>query len=427
MDSTRGRVGTGHGARPMRGRARRAHRAAAVVALILAAVALAGCTQSADRRLIEGYYEEVTEQPFYTLPSPVPPGAPGDILRTEQLSSAPDGTIGYRVLYHTTDVMGTDVVASGILVAPSAPPPAGGRAVVGWGHFTTGAARECAPSNGIDPFDMIEGLDALMEAGYAVAAADYPGMGVDGPNSYLIGTSEGNSILDAIRAAASMPEIGVGDAKDVVLWGHSQGGQAVLFAAQSAAQYAPELKVHGAAVAAPAADLGTLLSDDITDISGVTIGSYAFSAYQSVYSARYPGLSLSSILTPEGAAATPTMAGYCLFTQTSALHDLAGPLVGHYVSSDPATTEPWATMLKENTPGTMPTGMPLLVAQGEADTLVLPAATRQFVATQCAAGVHVIFNQYANDTHGTVGLAAMPAVSSFLAAVLAGAPPASTC
>jgi dienelactone hydrolase len=159
----------------------------------------------------------------------------------------------------------------------------------------------------------------------------------------------------------------------------------------------------------------------------VTIGSYAFSAYQSVYSARYPGLSLSSILTPEGVAATPKMAGYCLFTQTDELHELANTLIGHYVSADPATTEPWATMLRENTPGPMPADVPLLVAQGEADTLVLPAATRQFVATQCAAGAHVTFDQYPNDTHGTIALAAMPAVSTFLAAALRGDPPASTC
>ena len=135
--------------------------------------------------------------PFYTLPSPVPAGAPGTILRTEKLSSAPDGTIGYRVLYHTTDLTGADIIGSGIVVAPSAPPPPGGRAVVGWGHFTTGAAQHCAPSNGIDPFDMIEGIEPLMEAGYAVAAADFPGMGVPGPNSYLVGINEGNSVLDA--------------------------------------------------------------------------------------------------------------------------------------------------------------------------------------------------------------------------------------
>ena len=69
-------------------------------------LALAGCSQDTDRRLVDGYFEEITEQPFYTLPSPLPAGAPGGIVRTEELASAPAGTLAWRVLYHSTDVMG---------------------------------------------------------------------------------------------------------------------------------------------------------------------------------------------------------------------------------------------------------------------------------------------------------------------------------
>ena len=151
----------------------------ALTALMMLAVA--ACNSSVDRRLVEGAVEEITESPFYTLPSPVPSGQPGDIIRIERLSSAPDGSIGWRVLYHTTDVTGADIVASGVIVAPDAPAPASGRTVVGWGHPTTGAAATCAPSNGIDPFDLIEGLRALLTAGHVVAATDFPGMGVHGP------------------------------------------------------------------------------------------------------------------------------------------------------------------------------------------------------------------------------------------------------
>ena len=401
-------------------------RRASVAALaLMALLLLAGCTQSTDRRLADGYFEEITEQPFYTLPTPVPAGKPGDIVRTERLQSAPDRTIAWRVLYHSTDVTGADIVVSGTVIAPTTPAPAGGRVVVGWGHPTTGAAAKCAPSNGIDPFDLIEGMSQLLNAGYAVAAADYPGMGVAGPNSYLIGTSEGNSVLDAVRAARNLPETGVGSNTDVLLWGHSQGGQAVLFAGQDAPSYAPELRVRGVAVAAPAADLGTLLDDDIPDASGVTLGSYAFAAYQSVYAATIPGLSLDQILTPEGVAATPGMAQLCLLGQHDELQAKAQALVGHYLRSDPAVTAPWSTLLAQNTPG--PLSMPLYVAQGDSDTLVLPAATKQFVAQQCAAGAHVTFALYPGDTHGSIALTAVPAVLSFFTGVLAGTPPASTC
>ena len=176
----------------------------------------------------------------------------------------------------------------------------------------------------------------------------------------------------------------------------------MLFAGQEARSYAPDLTVRAAAVAAPAADLATLIGDHSDDVSGVTIGSYAFAAYQSFYagtgSGQVPGLRLDSILTDQGAAATPTMAGLCLFGQMMQLHGIARPLVGHFLRSDPATTQPWATLLAENTPGSRPLGIPLLVAQGAKDTLVVPSATEEFVDRLCGAGERVTLRLYDGAT-----------------------------
>jgi alpha-beta hydrolase superfamily lysophospholipase len=103
---------------------------------------------------------------------------------------------------------------------------------------------------------LIEGLHELLNAGYVIAATDYPGMGADGPPSYLIGVSEANSVLDAARAARARPDAHANNR--LVLCGHSQGGQAALFAAQGQAAYAPDLDLRGVAVAAPAMELGEL-------------------------------------------------------------------------------------------------------------------------------------------------------------------------
>ena len=385
-------------------------------------VVMATVPAASPRRLAAGV-AEAGDASFYT-PPPFVAAPPGTVVRSERLGSAPNGAVAWRVLYHSTDAFGADIVVSGVVVAPSGPAPAGGRVVVGWGHPTTGAVARCAPSNGIDPFVLIEGSLALLRAGYVIAAADYPGLGVAGQSSYLVGASEAHSVLDSVRAARSLVA-GAGPA--TVLWGHSQGGQAVLFAGQLARSYAPELRVRAAAVAAPAAELGTLLKDDIGDISGVTIGSYAFAAYSSVYASRYPGLSLSSILTPAGAAATPAMADLCLFGQMLTIHSIARPLVGGYLSADPSTTPPWSELLAENTPGSARLGVPLFVAQGQKDELVRPAATSAYVARVCAAGEHVVFRQYPGDDHGSIANAAVPAVLPFFASALAGTPPASTC
>ena len=400
----------------------------AVAATLAATCLLAGCAQSTDHRLEEGVLEEITEEPFYALPDPIPAGNPGDVVRTEQLQSAPYGTVARRVMYHSTDVHGAPLLTSAVVIAPTAPWTGGGpRPVVAWGHPTTGMAARCAPSNGVDPFDLIEGLTNLLDAGYAVVAADYPGMGVAGPDSYLVGVTEANSVLDAVRATGRLDRTGVTTASDVLLWGHSQGGHAVLFAAQQAPSYAPDLRLTAAAVAAPATELGTLLDDDIGDVSGVSLGSYAFQTYQSVYGSTIPGLALTQVLTDEGAAATPQMADLCLFGQNRELHDIAGPLVGKYLSHDPATTEPWAGILQQNTPGNAPITVPLFVAQGLADQLVHPAATEQFVRQQCGKGIHVVFKEVPGAGHGQIALDVVPDVLSFFAAARTGAAPASTC
>ncbi|WP_103379924.1 alpha/beta hydrolase family protein [Pseudonocardia dioxanivorans] len=389
--------------------------------LLLAGVLLlASCGSDTERRAVDGLVDSWTAGPFYTLPDPIPPGAPGTLVRSERLGSAPAGAIAWRVLYHSRDVTGADLLTSGVVVAPAGPAPAGGRTVVSWGHPTTGTAQRCAPSVGDDPFDLVEGLSDLLRAGYVVAAADYPGMGAPGPASYLIGATAGDSVLDAARAARALPEAGASDR--LLLWGHSQGGHAVLFAAQLAAAYAPELRLLGVATAAPATDLADLLRADIGDVSGVTIGAYAFAAYSAAY-----GVPLDTILTPAGAAATPAMARLCLIGQNAQLHDIATPLVGHDLGGDPGLVQPWARLLAANTPGTTRLDVPLLVAQGGADTLVRPQVTTAFVARQCALGTHVTSLPLPGVDHGFVALDALPTLLPWLAAVERGTPPASTC
>jgi pimeloyl-ACP methyl ester carboxylesterase len=336
-------------------------------------------------------------------------------VRSESIASAPAGTHAWRILYHSTDASGADILVSGTVVSPSGPAPAGGRPILSWGHPTTGIAPRCAPSVGLDPFDLIEGLSDFVRAGYVVAATDYSGMGADGPPSFLIGTTEGHNVLDAARAARSIAAAGAGDR--LVLWGHSQGGQAALFAGQDAPQYAPELALAGVAVAAPATDLGDLLKADIGDVSGVTIGSYAFSAYAEAYGPTHPDATLASILTTAGVAATPSMAALCLFGQNSELHTIATPLIGHYLSADPSTTAPWSALLQQNTPGATPLTVPLFVAQGNTDALVRPEITAQFVAHERSIGTNVTSDTIADTGHGLVALRALPELLRWLAAL----------
>lgn len=388
---------------------------AAVVATTVMAL-LSGCVFDLDRRAEEGLQDEQTDAAFYTLPATLEPGDPGELIRTKPIESAPQGTKAWRVIYHSRDLSGNDIPVSGIVVIPDTVAPDGGRTVVSWAHPTTGSAQKCGPSLDLNPFLLIEGMDELLLAGYAVAATDYQGMSLAGPSSYLLGVTEGNNVLDAARAAHNLQEAGVGET--VLLWGHSQGGQAALFAAQQAKAYAPELTIRAVAVAAPAADLLVLMSDDIIDVSGVTIAAYAIPAFTVAYADRFAADQMQAILTPAGLGATPTMAAMCLLSQNKAIHAIADPLIGEYVTSDPSTTEPWATLLKENSAGGFPIGVPVFIAQGLADTLVVPAATENYVAQLCKAGEDVTFDTYPGITHGLIAQVAVPKLLGFFADVM---------
>jgi pimeloyl-ACP methyl ester carboxylesterase len=389
-------------------------RVLAVGTLIVVALVATGCTTTTARRAGESVIEHATDDTFYVVPNPLPPAAPGTLIRSERLLGAPNGAIAWRVLYHSRDVFGHDIAVSGVVVAPNRDAPHNGWPVVAWAHPTTGTAQKCAPSKGLDPFDVIEGLRALIDDGYVVAATDYSGMGASGPPAYLVGTTEGNNTLDSVRAARQIADAHA--SSEFLLWGHSQGGQAALFAAQDARSYAPELHLLGVAVAAPAVKLDALLRDDIVDDLGVELGAYAFDAYLKVYGPTHPTATMSSFVTPAGIAAIPKLVTYCSLNplQTRDLDRIAKPLVGHFLTADPGTIEPWKTWLAENTPGGRPIDVPIFIAQGTDDHTVRPPTTNAYVAELCAAGATVEYVALPGTGHALAALKALPKVQPWL-------------
>lgn len=372
---------------------------------------LGGGVAVLEARILGDLIERPGLARFYE-PVPDSSGAPGEIVRQEELIGVPFDARAWRILYRSTDLNGEPLIVPGIVAAPLGPAPAEGRTVLSWGHPTTGSARECAPSLAADPFLDIEGLRLMLDRGYVVVATDYAGMGYPGPDSYLVGETEGNNVLDAVRAAQSIRATDAGES--VVLWGHSQGGQAVLFAAERAADYAPELDVRAVAVAAPAADLTALLDADIGDISGVTIGSYAFTAFAGVYGDSVPGVQLSDILTPAAVAAAPKMNALCLLTHTKELHAIGQPLVGKFVLSDPTKTPPWDDLLTQNSAGNAAFEAPLYIAQGLKDTLIHPDDTRAFAAHEASLGIDVTLAEVPDATHATIAYLTLPGLMAWL-------------
>jgi alpha-beta hydrolase superfamily lysophospholipase len=349
---------------------------------------------------------------FYQQPVGADVGAPGTLVKSEPLVGAPFLSRAWRIMYRSTDLRGAPIVVTGIVVTPLGIAPSGGRTVLVWGHPTTGTATSCAPSRSFDPFIGIEGLRLMLTRGYTVVAPDFAGMGTAGPNSYLVGDTAAHTVLDAVRAARQIPAAET--SKRVIMWGHSQGGQAVLFAAQDAATYAPELKIIAVAAAAPAANLTVLVGAHLNDISGVTIGSYAFPAFGEVYGPSTPGAKLNGVLTAGAIRNLPEMNRLCLLPSLSELHTIGTPLIGHFFLSDPSTTQPWARLLKENSAGATAIAAPVFIAQGRSDTLVPPTSTANFVKHERQLGMNVTYNPVPLANHGTIAYLTLPALNSWL-------------
>src|SRR5947209_4137987 len=199
---------------------------------------------------------------FYRPPAPLPAGPHGAAIWARRVTGGPALSAAARnelVLYRSVGATGRAVVVSGTVAVPKGRPPKGGWPVVTWGHGTTGIADACAPSRDsasnpahgliayINPL-----LNSFLKRGYAVVRTDYEGLGTPGDHPFLVGRSEGRDMLDIVRAARRLePSLG----RRVVVAGHSQGGQAALFAASLAKSWTPELQVRGTLAFAPVSHL----------------------------------------------------------------------------------------------------------------------------------------------------------------------------
>jgi pimeloyl-ACP methyl ester carboxylesterase len=231
-------------------------------------------------------------------------------------------------------------------------------------------------------------LRPLIERGYAVAATDYPGLGTPGPHPYLIGESEGRAVLDSVRAARSLP--GVGGGRDFAVWGHSQGGQAALYAGLLAETYAPELHLVGVAAAAPATALVTLMDDDFKTPGGKNLTAMTLWSWSRVF-----GAPIDRVIEPDAIATIDRLAEQCIESAFDIVirQRLERRLEQSFLTiNNLALAEPWRSLAEHNTPGTLPSQVPIFVAQGTSDQLVRPTVTRDYLKKLCRAGskVHVV-------------------------------------
>jgi hypothetical protein len=231
------------------------------------------------------------------------PQAPGTVVRDVDLPAPARlaAASGQRQLtYWTEGPTGEPALSTGSVYVPPGQAPAGGWPVVSFAHGTAGVGDDCAPSFVGDTPLTQTFLTTLLNAGYAVVATDYVGLGTDGVHAYLHGRSEGAAVIDMVRAATSVdPDL----SRRWMAVGHSQGGHATMFAAHAATRYAPELDFRGASATGTPANLELALLIGGPGFPNVGLnGLTAFAAFiiDGLRIAR-PDLPIDDYLTPAGA------------------------------------------------------------------------------------------------------------------------------
>jgi pimeloyl-ACP methyl ester carboxylesterase len=354
------------------------------------------------------------------------PGRPGSIIRLWPLEGGGAGLAGgtaFRVLYRSTGLNGEPIAVSGAIFIPPGAAPAGGRDVIAWAHPTSGVMPPCAPSLMPDTAGLIWGLGAMLANGYVVTATDYPGLGTEGIHPYLIGESEGRAVLDSVRAARDLPDSGATDR--FAVWGHSQGGQAALYAGELAARYAPELKLVGVAAAAPATYLIDLLDTDKNSPSGKDITAWALLSW-----ARLEDVPIANLVEPDAMSTFESVAKDCIQSAGQFLqieHDERPLQHEGFLKINPTKVEPWRSMMEHNSPGQEAAGAPVFIAQGTADTTVRPDITKRFGEALCKQGVRVSFVELPGVTHTFAARDSAGAALAWMTARFEGAPAPSDC
>ncbi len=348
---------------------------------------------------------------FYTPPAPLPPGKPGDLIRTEpqRIVLEPSGQLGAymgsgtRIMYRSTDANGAPVAVTGTYIEPSVPwQGSGPRPLLAYATGPYGAGEQCAPSRLFDQgihfsqgFDLMlnmeEGFFAtLLARGFALVVTDGVGVGIHGPQSpqFLNRVAAGTALLDAARAAKKLPETSLQPDGPVAFWGYASGGQASLSAAEQAATYAPELKVVGTMADAPVTDIAAT----IPGIDGNFFAVLAGYLLRGII-ASYPQTeqSIRDTLTPRGLQMLDWSGHTCLLQGGV---DYAFRHLDYWFNTDLGalvSNDPFKSLLAAQRIGNVkPTG-PVYISHNRWDPLVPYQPARQTALDWCSMGADVQF------------------------------------
>lgn len=383
---------------------------------LLGLLGLAGAQAQAAPEATDPFFGDGGTSAFYRWDGPALT-RPGVMLRQEPVGEgfyADHASLAQRILYSSTDGRFNRgvVEASGLIYLPKGPMPKGGWPLIVWGHGTLGIADVCAPSWHKPNERDGTFVDKWLQAGFAVVAPDYQGLGTRGVHPYLQRRAEGYSVLDAARAAVAAYPGKI--ANRVILTGQSQGSGAVLNATSVAKAYAPDVHLLGTIATAllwRAADTAELGRDVMApDAARYAIMRLASGGYR-------PGTPpLDQVFSAKGKALLAAAAKGCS-------RDLVPVLKAEGIDGPNAFTVPpvkVAAMFGSLAAPKQNLGVPLLIATGKSDRTIDTRAQSAAVQAMCRYGNRIEWRTYDGIGHSATSHASLVDAIPFARALLAG-------
>jgi pimeloyl-ACP methyl ester carboxylesterase len=404
-----------------------------ITTVVAVGVLVAGCssssTDASDREPAAAVGTATTAAPIkavevagdtelYAAPEPVPAGPHGTLLRYQRIDGLVEGAKSYRIMYLSESLEGKPIVVTGQAVVPDAAPPPGGRVTLANAHGTTGGADQCAPSKNPRASEVGRLGSAAVTNNWVLTETDYEGMGTPGRHPYLVGPSEGRSVIDSVTAAGQLPGASTGD--KVLISGYSQGGHGALWANQVAAEWAPKLDVVGTFAGAPATEIDLILNAARSrNLGGFLM--LIVAGFQEAYPEADPAL----ILTERGVGLLDSVDKGCTREVFAATANVPAE---EQVRDGGPDAEPWKRLAAANSPGHKVTGDPVLIVHSDQDETVPAALSAVLRDRMCRNGQTV--ERRVLEGGGGHGAASAPAFTqgiTWLKGRLEGAPPVNDC
>jgi len=335
-----------------------------------------GLAQAQTTTPAKGYRPPVTLPltSFYDTPHPLPPGKPGELIRSEAIDeyNLPFELSALRILYHSRNASGEDVAVSAVVLIPDGKPPAAGWPAIAWAHEFRGAARQCAPSLmknlGVGPL-----LAMYANLGYAVVATDYSGLGADSGKPVLDMKSNALDVIYSVPAArAAVTQIG----PKWIAVGPFQGALAAVAVAEN--------EVRDPNYLGSVATSGVADARDAYARFALSSSNRMLLALASTVKALYPEFRVSDMLQEKALPAYQRVAQTC---GGEAGPEFTSGMLKPGWENDRFVKE----FFSRNTPGQKRARSPLLVISGEVDPAIPADMSERTVARMCKQGSRILF------------------------------------